>query len=352
MRRRHFLGIAAAAATAGPVLAQPSGAEHPLWPLWTAWRDAHLDFSGRVVDAPQRGASHSEGQSYGMSIAVEVGDEDAFRRMAAWTQENLAIRGDALLAWRWLPDVPERVPDLNNASDGDLFHAWALLRGAERFGHAAWRDRAAAVASDLVRSCVASRPDRPGQPILLPAAEGFTTPDGVIVNPSYMMPLAMREVAAATGQPELDRAATSGLSLMSEIAQEAVVPDWLELTPEGRRAPSGFSHDAGYEALRVPLFLAWSGEHGHPALARAADAMARAPQGLSATVLDAETGTVLETSGDPGYRAVAALSHCAAEGGPGAPIPPYSPAQPYYPSTLHMFVMMAQIRTLPACLPI
>jgi endoglucanase len=355
MRRRTFLSLAAGAATlaAGTRLAaQAAGARHPLWPLWLAWRDAHLDFSGRVVDGPQSRASHSEGQGYGMLLAAEVGDRDAFRRMADWTQANLAIRGDALLAWRWLPDAPERVPDLNNASDGDLFHAWALLRGAERFGAPAWRERAAAIAVDLVRKCLASRPDRPGLPVLLPAAYGFTTADGVIVNPSYMMPVALREVAAATGQGDLERAAASGLSLMSEIAQGSLVPDWLELTPSGRQAAHGFSHDAGYEAVRVPLFLAWSGERDHPALSRAAGAMARAPLGLAATVIDAQTGEVLETSGDPGYRAVTALSRCAATGGAGAAIPPYTRRQPYYPSTLHMFAMLAQIRTLPACLPL
>lgn len=357
MRRRSFLkrgaaGIGACCGLSVPLAAQTTPERHPLWPLWEAWRGAHLDFSGRVVDGPQGRASHSEGQGYGMVLASEMGDEDAFRRMLDWTEANLAIRPDSLLAWRWRPDLPERVPDLNNASDGDLFFAWALLRGADRFGEARWRDRAAAMAADLVRSCLVARPDRPDAPILLPAAFGFVSEEGLVVNPSYMMPRALREVAAATGQPALARAADTGLALMREVAATRPVPDWLRIGLAGLSPAPGFSADAGYEAIRVPLFLAWSGEVDHPALRRAAAALSEAPPGRAATVLDGESGAILAYSDEPGYRAVAALASCAATGARGATIPPFAPAQAYYPATLHLFTFIAQYRQNPGCVPI
>lgn len=364
MNRRQFLSGTAAAASlglglgrSGPAFAQAAAeTAHPLWPLWEAWRQAHLEFSGRVIDRPQGNASHSEGQGYGMLLAAEMGDADAFRRMADWTDTNLAIRPDNLLAWRWQPDVPGRVADPNNASDGDLFYAWALLRGADRFDEPRWRDRARAIATDLGRKCIATRPDRPGAPILLPAEYGFVGEEGVTVNPSYMMPRALREVAFGTGVTQLDQAARSGLDLMGEIATVQLVPDWVQVTPMGVRRDPRFSFDMGYEALRVPLFLAWSGERRHPALRRAAmalsDAEAALPMSQNATVIDAGTGAVLETSVDPGYAAVAALSGCAMRGGEGAAIPGFSPAQPYYPATLHMFTLLAQMERYPTCLPI
>lgn len=358
MKRRTFLSRSGAAAVglsglaAGPAPAQPAAAGHPLWPLWEAWRGANLDVSGRVVDGPQNRASHSEGQGYGMLLAAAFGDEGAFRRMADWTQANLAIRTDSLLAWRWLPDLPERVPDLNNASDGDLFYAWALLQGADRFGEARWRDRAAAVAADLAQRCVTARPDRPDQPILLPAEFGFVSDGQVVVNPSYMMPLALQEVAAATGQGALAQAAGTGLSLMRDIAAERLVPDWLRVDASGLSPAQGFSSDAGYEAIRVPLFLAWSGQSDHPALRRAASALAQAPVGQAATVLDADTGAILALSSEAGYRAVTALAGCVANGDRGSAIPPFRPSQAYYPATLHVFSLLAQYRHLPSCIPI
>ncbi|MDG4649221.1 glycosyl hydrolase family 8 [Roseibacterium sp. SDUM158017] len=365
MSRRAFLASMAASGAAlglglgrgGRALAQQaSGMSHPLWPLWDVWRSANLEFSGRVIDRPQGNASHSEGQGYGMLLAAEIGDGDAFRRMADWTDANLAIRADSLLAWRWQPDVPGRVADPNNASDGDLFYAWALVRGAERFGEPRWSRRATEIAMDLAAKCIAVRPDRPGTPILLPAEYGFVSETGVTVNPSYMMPRAMREVAQATGVPQLAEAARSGLELMAQIASVQLVPDWLAITPSGIRPDERFSFQMGYEALRIPLFLAWSGERGHPALRRAAaamaDAAARLPAAQHATVIDARTGTVLESSADPGYAAITGLVDCAVNGGFGAPIPGFSPEQPYYPATLHMFALLSQTEQYPSCLPI
>jgi endoglucanase len=362
IRRRFLATMAAGAAAAGlgaPALAQlggQTGGIHPLWPLWEAWRRANLEFSGRVIDGPQNNASHSEGQGYGMILAAAVGDEDSFYRMADWTDQNLAIRPDSLLAWRWEPDVPGRVADPNNASDGDLFYAWALLRGAERFGEARFARRATEIARDLAAKCIVARPDRPSAPILLPAEFGFVTEAGATVNPSYMMPRAMREVAEATGTPELAAAARSGLDLMADIARVQLVPDWVQITTAGLRADERFSTDMGYEALRVPLFLAWSNERGHPALRRAAaameDARMRLPLSQTPTILDARTGTVVETSADPGYAALAALTQCALDGGTGAAIPGFNPAQPYYPATLHMFALLTQTEDYPSCLPI
>ena len=99
------------------------------------------------------------------------------------------------MAWRWLPESPVRVPDTNNASDGDLFRAWALLLASERFLVPEYRERAAAIAADLAARCIAEGPD--GTLLLLPAAEGFRTAEGVIVNPAYAMPLALEALRGA-----------------------------------------------------------------------------------------------------------------------------------------------------------
>lgn len=355
MKRRTFL-VGGTATLAAPALTAANRARaqerHPLWAVWEAWRGTHLDFSGRVVDVPQQNASHSEGQGYGMLLAAEMGDALAFERMAQWTSDNLGIRNDALLAWRWLPDRPDRVPDTNNASDGDLFHAWALLRAADIFGMPTYRDRAQAVATDLARLCLAPRPDAPGQTVLIPAVEGFGTPQGVVLNPSYMMPEALRAVSRGTGIGALSAAADTALSLMADLAAGGVTPDWVEMTQAGPRPAAGFSFDSGYEAVRVPLFLVWSGVVNHPALDRLPDHDADLPDGVAATVLQRANGAVLETSPDAGYRAVRALTRCGTGRTDYAAIPPFDSEQPYYPATLHIFSMLASYGSLPSCTPI
>ncbi|MBR9762624.1 MAG: glycosyl hydrolase family 5 [Rhodobacteraceae bacterium] len=357
MKRRSLLtGVAALAGllgAGGPSPAQVIGLEANLEDVWLAWRTANLDATGRVIDQFQRNASHSEGQGYGMLLAASLGDQRSFERMETWTRLNLAIRPDNLMAWRWFPDDTVRVPDLNNASDGDLFRAWALLRAAERFGMPEYRETAGLIVADLVEHCIASHPGGAGfDPLLIPAAEGFETPEGFIYNPSYAMPLAMTELASAFAAPLLAQAARGAVELARALARDGVVPDWVEITAAGPRAAEGFSFDAGYEAMRLPLYLIWSGLTDHPAIHRYADAQKRLPQGEVATIIARQSGQPLSTSRDPGYKALSALVTCTSERRIGSEIPPFSSSSPYYPATLQLFAMIAQIEASPMCIPI
>ncbi|PJE31759.1 endoglucanase [Pseudooceanicola antarcticus] len=354
-RRRLLSGFAAIAGLVGggATLAQETGADAKLQDVWEAWRSANLDATGRVIDQFQRGASHSEGQGYGMLLAATVGDRRSFEAMETWTLRNLAIRADNLMAWRWFPDEAVQVPDLNNASDGDLFRAWALLRAAQRFGVPEFRETAGQIVRDLAASCIAPHPGGPGlDPLLLPGAEGFTTEAGFIYNPCYAMPLAMTELATAFDTPSLARAARGAVEVSRALAQGGVVPDWVEMTAEGPRAAEGFSFDAGYEAMRIPLYLIWSGLSDHPAIQRYAEAQQRVSGDAVATVIARESGAALSTSSDPGYKSIAALTICAARRDVGSDIPPFSANSPYYPATLQLFAMIAQIEASPMCIPI
>ena len=126
-RRGMLIGTAAlglAAAVPGTSRAAPyDGA------AWRRYAERFLLPEGRIVDTGNKGISHSEGQGYGMLLAVAGGDRAAFDRLWGWTQRVLMVRGDGLAAWRWTPDGG--VADRNNASDGDMLIAWALLRAAE-----------------------------------------------------------------------------------------------------------------------------------------------------------------------------------------------------------------------------
>ncbi|MCC5969772.1 MAG: glycosyl hydrolase family 5 [Pararhodobacter sp.] len=364
MNRRNFLTTLGAV----PFLAAASGAARGqgiLLPgadlaltaggVWDAWKRGYLRPDGRVIDRLQSNASHSEGQGYGMVLATEFGDQDAFRRMLDWTEMHLAIRGDGLLAWRYLPDEADRVPDRNNAADGDLFYAWALVRAARKFSDNSYLTRATEIASALAEKCILPNPAEPGELVFIPAVHGFVHDDSVVVNPSYLMPLAMRDLATATGVRELEQAAQHGEAFCTRLALDGLVPDWVRITPDGLAPAEGFSPHAGYEAMRVPLFLVWSGLHRHPAvqqMMRVYDRTVR-PGTPVPTLIEPASGVVLEASNDPGYRALAGLVSCAGRFGQiGASTPPFDPAQPYYPATLQLFAMIAANEVSPECVPV
>ncbi|MGZ9809913.1 glycosyl hydrolase family 8 [Pseudoroseicyclus sp. H15] len=333
--------------------AQDAGAPQLLAESWELWKSAYLAEDGRVVDALQQGASHSESQGYGLFLAATMEDREAFDLIDGWTMNNLAVRDDRLLAWRWLPDVPGHVPDLNNASDGDLFYAWGLIRGADSFDRPQLRERAAAIARDLAATCMV--PVGEGRGILfVPAAAGFSRDSGTVLNLSYYMPKAMEEIAEATGISAFAAAARDGARLMDELARTGLMPDWITLGPDGFFPDPELADRNGYDALRVPLFLVWSGLGGHSAVIRQAEALERAQSATVATptVMDRTTYNVLETSPDAGYAALSGLVSCAATNTRGAAIPRFTVEQPYFPATLHFFALLAQIEAKPSCVPI
>jgi endo-1,4-beta-D-glucanase Y len=177
MKRRDFLARASVfggALMGGQALALVDGGQlRAAGPVWDSWKAAFLQSDGRVVDGLQQQASHSEGQGYGMLAATLFKDEAAFRLMLNWTERHLAIRPDPLLAWRWLPGEATPVPDRNNASDGDLFYAWALVRAAQRFDNRSYLTRATEIAQQLAANCVVAMPGASDRTVWLPASVGF-----------------------------------------------------------------------------------------------------------------------------------------------------------------------------------
>jgi len=359
MKRRTLISALGAAAAMG-IARRPAMAFGTVdlavqaRPVWDSWKSAFLGSDGRVIDGLQRDASHSEGQGYGMLLASVFDDAASFQSMFQWTERNLAIRPDPLLAWRWLPGQGNPVPDRNNASDGDLFYAWALVRAAQRFDNRAYLTRAQEIAQALADSCIVAMPGTSDQTVLLPATYGFVHDSHVSINPSYYMPIAMRELAAATGVSRLAICAQQGEALLSQIATEGLVPDWVDISASGVRGSQALSANAGYEALRVPLFMIWSRVPQHAAVQRMLAVYERTVQpGVGVpTVIEPLSGVVLETSGDMGYQALAGLTMCSGSRALGATIPPFTPDQPYYPATLQLFAMIAANETLPECVPI
>ena len=114
------------------------------------------------------------------------------------------------------------------------------------------------------------------------------------------------------------------------------------------------SSNAGYESIRVAIFLIWSERRTHPAVlqtARAWRATVR-PGAPVPVVMERVSGLTLETSPDAGYRAVAALIECAGSVQSDPEIPPFSTEQPYYPACLQLFAMIAATETLQGCMPL
>ena len=348
---------------AGPVrAASPSGT--PAVPLlgalpdaeaWRAYKARFVTEQGRVVDTANGGISHSEGQGYGMLLAVAANDRAAFERIWTWTRANLMVRDDQLMAWRWEPDKRPAVSDMNDASDGDLLVAWALSEAVEAWHDPSHRTAGRRVAVELGRKLIL--PKAAHGPLLLPAVAGFGAedrPDGPVINLSYWVFPAFERVGLLA--PEFDWAglSRSGRRLIeaARFGQARLPTEWVSLGGPAPRPADGFAPDFAYNALRIPLYLAWGGALS-PDLYAPFLALWAKPDARGLPLVDTGNGRPTAWLSETGYAAIPALAACAARGTPfPASLRSARAAQEhYYPVTLHLLALAAVRMRFPACLP-
>lgn len=248
MNRRELL-LGAAGAALAPV-ANP----------WPAFKARYLAPEGRIVDTGNGGISHSEGQGYGLLLAEAAGDRASFDQLWRWTVATLARAGDGLLSWRFDPMAATPVSDPNNATDGDLLVAWALLRAGRR-----WRDPAHDAAARRILAAVAAElvVETPLGPVLLPGLDGFRNGGTITLNPSYWVWPALQAFARVDRDGPWAAVSAAGGKLLDQTAfGPARLPtDWVDLDAAGALTPAaGRPPRFGFDAVRVPLYLAWAGE--------------------------------------------------------------------------------------------
>jgi endo-1,4-beta-D-glucanase Y len=336
--RRAIWAVAALALAPAPGRATGLAAE------WAIYRQRFLQPDGRVLDTGNAGISHSEGQGWGLILAAAAGDRPAFDQIRAWSRRILKRPRDNLHAWRFRPDAVPAVDDPNNATDGDLYIAWGLLLAHARWRHDPFLVEALAIADDVLRL---TRRNLDGMRVLLPGATGFETPEGTILNPSYVVLPAFAALHRVAPQAGWDLLAQDGLVLLRQARFGAwgLSPDWV-LRPRGAEAPLAMPHRwpprFSYDAVRVPLLLGWAGETRHPALLGAhgfwSDPRWREPPAWA----DLVTGRVAEDPATPGMRAIAAFV-AARLAGADAPValPGVEQSPDYYSASLTMLTRLA-----------
>lgn len=226
---------------------------------WRLFKERFIEPDGRVIDTGNGGITHSEGQGFGLRLAVHHDDRETFERLWVWTRDHLYVRGDWLAAWRWRPSAEPPIEDRNNATDGDLFIAWSLSLAAEHWNQPSYRESAQAIAAEIRTQLL--RESSLG-PLLLPGAAGFERDDGLILNPSYWVFPALQELARLEpDQPVWSRLIESGRNLLDQarFGRWGLPPDWIALKDDNLSFPQDFAPRFGYDAIRAPLYLVWGG---------------------------------------------------------------------------------------------
>ncbi|KQO62965.1 glycosyl hydrolase family 8 [Curtobacterium sp. Leaf261] len=213
---------------------------------------------GRVVRTDQGGDTVSEGQAYGMLIALASDDRSTFSDIWTWTRKHLQ-GDDHLLAWRW--QVDGGTADEQSASDADLDAARALVLAGKRFDEPSYTRAGTQIAGAiLAKETVMTDVGR----ILLPGPWAKTG-DPYKYDASYASPVAYSLLFAATGDDRWKELETGSRAVAENILAKTDLPsDWAQVHQDGSvdplASPSGDSGPVvyGWDAMRMPLRFAES----------------------------------------------------------------------------------------------
>jgi endoglucanase len=274
-----------------------------------AFLDTYVE-DGRVVRTDQDGDTVSEGQAYAMLLAVAIGDEDTFREVWSWTQDNLG-RPDGLVSWRW---TDGEVADASSASDADLDLARALVVGAEVFDDPQLaRDGVALGDALLDHESVVT----PAGRVLVAGQWATTAP--YAFNPSYVSPVATTLLEQASGDPRWAELETGSRAAVEQSGPDGQLPpDWALVQDDGRVDPTGGPNGEpvrfGYDAARTLIRHAESCDEADRAYVTRAGA-ALTDDDPAVAVYDLGGGP--QTSDESPLTAVSQAAVLASDGEPG-----------------------------------
>lgn len=319
--------------------------------MWQAYKAAFVTDAGRVIDTGNGRISHSEGQGYAMLLAVAANDRPTFDRLWGWTRANLMVRDDQLMAWRWDPSRRPAISDMNDASDGDILIAWALTEGAEFWGDVALKVAARRIAVEVGRKLVIYKTKNGA--ILLPAVSGFAAEDrqdGPVVNLSYWVFPAFARLPLVAPEIDWRGIVQSGLDVLkiARFGSDALPSEWVSLKDGVAKPADGFPVQFGYNAIRIPLYLAWAGIGERVHYAPFAN---WAKNYRGAAVVDLNGGRESGGLREPGYAAIGDLALCVVDGQPlRRELVTARAPENYYPATLRLLTVLAAQMRFPSCM--
>lgn len=225
---------------------------------WSSYKTRFMATDGRIKDTANNNVSHTEGQGFAMLLAVDNDDRQGFERLWQWTRLHLSNKQNGLFYWRYNPAAADPVIDKNNASDGDVLIAWALLRAGEKWNVADYLTQ-----SDKLQRAIVSRNviRFAGYTIMLPGAQGFNKTSYVVLNPSYFLFPAWRDFARRSHLKIWSQLIDDGFDLlgkMNHFGRSALPLDWVALNVDGSMAPAiAWPPRFSYDAIRIPLYIWW-----------------------------------------------------------------------------------------------
>jgi oligosaccharide reducing-end xylanase len=218
--------------------------------------------------------ARTEGMSYGMMMAVQMGDKDVFDRLWRWSKRYMQHTEGQYrhyFAWSVNPDGTKRAQ--GPAPDGEEYFALALLFAGARWGDGPEPLDYTVQARTILRECVHKGEAGEGDPMWDPATKLIRfVPETPWTDPSYHLPHFYRLFADRADPADrgfwLDAARASAEFLPRACHPvTGLVPEYSEYDGRPHQASWDYGHHHFYSdsyrvAANLGLDALWFGRQG------------------------------------------------------------------------------------------
>lgn len=240
---------------------------------WNFWKSSFLTPDGFVKDPSAQNRMVSEGLGYGLLLAVALDDQAAFDKILSASQKMQ--KSNSLFKWR--------LEDSNSAADADEDIAMALILASKKWKNEKYLKLAEPIVKAIWENEVKVFGAKNSSFLfLMPSdnTQNYIKPVGTIINPSYFSPAWYRAFAQVDQTHDWNKLAEDTLKILEAIQKKFGEPiDWCFLTTGQKgeilvSAVPGNSYGLpqrtnifGFDAVRVPLRLAFDTANSRPGLA-------------------------------------------------------------------------------------
>ena len=226
--------------------------------IYVIYKRNIIQSNGRVVDWQNKGVTHTEGIGYSLFFSVYFSDKKTFYKIYRWFRKNLPLNDKGLIPWLWgkLPNGKWGILDSNDATDGNLWIAYSLLLGYEKWHDLELKEFALSLIRNIKKfdiyiknKCI----------FLLPAAKYFVNKNSVIVNPSYYTPFIFRKIYEYDKDPIWLKLAKQSYKLWYFIflTPYHLYPEWIKVDKTYCKV-TDISGIMAFNAIRIPIWILYS----------------------------------------------------------------------------------------------
>jgi endo-1,4-beta-D-glucanase Y len=231
------------------------GAQY-LVPAYNLWKSTFV--SGDHVIRPENGNDTvSEGQAYGMLIAVNMNDKDLFDKLYGYWKSHAYTGGSTLMNWCIPGGNGSCSASGGSATDADEDTAFALLQADKVFGGGTYKSDAMNMIKEIWSK------DMDGGGTNLPkGGSNYQSPTGSgglqITNASYFAPAYYKAFKAAGDTNPWDSVVTAVYAAVNGTiaGTYGLIPAWCGSTcksPASNGDPLGNDVNYQYDSHRIPM---------------------------------------------------------------------------------------------------